>query len=148
MGKEINPYTMLKAAKDYKSIADTLYDLQIQNTCSKDKEKNHLSVSALTSAILLYSLSIEIGLKAVIRLEGQVPKKSHNLKTLFEKLSETNKNEILYKLSEDRFKVYFSKYLKDNKTTFEDWRYFYEKANCANSDFLKALADAIVKAYC
>ena len=101
--------------------------------------------SFVISSIVLYSLSIEIGIKAILNIEGNAGVKGHNLKDLFEQLSLATKEKIKNHLSEDRFKVYLDTYLEDNKDDFMSWRYNYEQANAASSDFLADFARAIIE---
>lgn len=133
---------MLHAAKGYKISADKLHLDSIQ---SRDYEETQNRSSFLISSIVLYSLSIEIGIKAILNIESNVGVKGHNLKVLFEQLSQAAKEEIKNHLSEDRFKVHFGIYLEENKDDFMSWRYNYEKANAASSDFLADFARAIIK---
>ena len=112
--------------------------------CSDNEAENHISISALMSSIVLYALSIEIGLKALIRLEGKTPNKNHNIKQLYENLSEDLKDKIKDELPEEGFKVYIDSYLEENKNDFIDWRYYYEKPTAASSDFLAAFSNAII----
>lgn len=138
----LNAYSMLHAANGYLISADKLHLDSIQLT--EDEESQNGS-SFLISSIVLYSLSIEIGIKAILNIEGIIGVKGHNLKVLFEQLSPATKEEIKNHLSEDRFKVYFDTYLEDNKDDFMSWRYNYEKANAASSDFLADFSRAIIK---
>ena len=133
---------MLHASKGYKISADRLYLESIQ---FMDDEEVQNGSSFLISSIVLYSLSIEIGIKAILNIEGNTGVKGHNLKDLFEQLSPATKEEIKSHLSEDRFKVHFDSYLEENKDDFMSWRYNYENANAASSDFLADFASAIIE---
>lgn len=135
---------MLRAAKEFFTSAHLLSETSTNYICSDNVTENHLSISALTSSIVLYALSIEIGLKALIRLEGNTPNKNHNIKQLYGKLSEVLKDKIKDELPEDRFKEDIGLYLERNKNDFIDWRYYYEKSTAASSDFLAAFSNAII----
>ena len=135
---------MLGAAKEYKTSAQILYETSTKYMCSDNEAENHISISALMSSIVLYALSIEIGLKALIRLEGNAPNQNHNLKQLYDKISEDLKDKIKGELPEEGFKVYIDSYLEENKNDFIDWRYYYEKPTSASSDFLAAFSNAII----
>lgn len=139
-----NPYIILRAAKEFYTSAHLLSETSTNLMCSDNETENHLSTSALTSSIVLYALSIEIGLKALIRLEGNTPNKNHNIKQLYGKLSAVLKDKIKDELPEDRFKKDIDLYLERNKNDFIDWRYYYEKSTAASSDFLAAFSNAII----
>ena len=106
---------MLHAAKGYLISADKLHLDSIQ--LKEDDESQNRS-SVLISSIVLYSLSIEIGIKSILNIEGNAGVKGHNLKDLFEQLSPATKEKIKNHLSEDRFKIYFDTYIEDNKDDF------------------------------
>ena len=143
--QSINPYHILNAAREFKTAADHLSQVSTQYMCSDNPEENSLSVSSLMSSIVLYALGIEVGLKSLIMLENNEYGNVHDLKKLFNKLSEDSRKKIVEELSDEIFKVDFDSYLEDNKKDFEDWRYYYEKTTSANSDFLKAFSEAIIK---
>ena len=141
----INPYWILRAAKEDKLSADLLYEKSIQWMCSDDEDENFASVSFGTNAIVLYSLSIEHGLKALLGLEGKKEITSHNFRDLYTKLSTETKEKIKNELSEERFQVNIESYIDENRNDFIDWRYSYEKTVSASTDFLKDFAEAIIK---
>ena len=143
--EDLNPYSMLYVAKGYKISAEKIYLHSIQLTEDEDSQNG---ASFLISSIGLYSLSIEIGIKAILNIEGNAGVTGHDLKDLFDQLSPTTKNEIKNHLSEDRFKLHFNTYLNENKDDLDDfmsWRYNYEKANATSSDFLADFARAIIE---
>ena len=138
------PGSILHAAEKNCASAGYLYNESIRLTCSEDKNESFRSVAYLCSAIVLYAFSSELGLKALLSLDGKKGVKGHNLKSLFGRLSPQMKEMIIESLPEDRFKVHFNTYLEENQNDFEEWRYYYEKTNIASSDFLKALSETII----
>lgn len=141
----IHPNWILMAAQMDKISADMLYEKSIPWMCSENEKENFASVSFFNSAIILYSLSIEHGLKALLSLGGKKQISGHDHKRLFQSLPTTIQERIKEELSEERFKVTFDKYLEENKNDFIEWRYSYEKSVMASSDFLKVFAAAIIK---
>lgn len=142
---EINPYWILRTAKMDKVSADMLYEKFIQLMCSEDEKENFASVSFSNSAIILYALCVEHGLKAILHRIGIKQISGHNLKELFQSLPVNIQQSVKDALPEDRFKITFDKYLDENKNAFVEWRYSYEQSLCASSDFLKAFSEAIIK---
>ena len=90
----------------------------------------------MTNAIVLYSLSIEHGLKALLGLEGKKEITSHNFRDLYAKLSTDTQEKIKDELTEERFQVNIESYIEENKKDFIEWRYSYEKTVSASTDFL------------
>lgn len=144
--RSTNPYHMLAAAEQFNISADILRAQYLQYACSENEEERNISVSTSTSSIILYAFSIEIGLKALIKLGGDKPPYIHDLKKLFYKLSPKTQDNIKVNLPEERFQVNFNSYLERNKNNFENWRYIYEGGRSANPDFIQALSDTILKA--
>lgn len=143
--QSINPYHILDEAKKFLTSANHLSQISTQYMFSDNPEENSLSVSSLISSIVIYALSIEVGLKSIIKLENKKYGNEHDLKKLFNKLSKDSRDKIVEELS-DRFKVSFDSYLEENKNAFIEWRYSYEKQSVrASSDFLKAFSEAIIK---
>lgn len=144
--KDINSYVILRQAELFYISAKALHSQALQYCGSKNKEKNKQSVSSYTSSIVLFALSIEIGLKALLQLEGKKIRRIHNLKKLYDCLSPDTKNLIDKNLREERFKVNLIEYLERNGDSFETWRYIYENGGAASTDFLEAFSEAIIKA--
>lgn len=138
----LNAYSMLHAAKGYKISADKLHLDSIQLT---DDEETQNGSSFLISSIVLYSLSIEIGIKAILNIEGKAGVTGHDLKDLFDQITPNTKDKIKDNLSKEQFKIKFDSYLDENKDDFMSWRYNYEKVNAASSDFLADFARAIIE---
>ena len=133
---------MLHASKGYKISADRLYLESIQ---FMDDEEVQNGSSFLISSIVLYSLSIEIGIKAILNIEGEAGVTGHDLKDLFDQITPNTKDKIKDNLSKEQFKIKFDSYLDENKDDFMSWRYNYEKVNAASSDFLADFARAIIE---
>lgn len=142
---EISPHWILRTAKMDKVSADLLYEKSIQLMCSENEEENFASVSFSDSAIILYALCIEHGLKALLYRIGEKQISSHDLKELFQSLPVNVQQNVKEALSEERFKITFDKYLEENKKDFVEWRYSYEQPVSASSDFLKVFSEAIIK---
>lgn len=140
--EDLNPYLILYVAKGYKISAEKLHLDSIQ--LAEDEESQN-GASFLISSIVLYALSIEIGIKAILNIEGNAGVIGHDLKDLFDQLSPTTKDDIKNHLSEDRFKLHFNTYLDENKDDFMSWRYNYEKANATSSEFLADFARTIIE---
>lgn len=84
-------------------------------------------------------------IKALLNFEGKKLITGHNIKELFEQLSDDTKEKIKAELSEERFKAYLDSYLEENKNDSIDWRYNYEEACSASTDFLKDFSTAVIK---
>ncbi len=94
----------------------------------------------LISVILLYAISSEVGIKALLAKEGKLDVHSHDLKSLFEKLDEPLQIEIKNKVENDDF----DNELEKIKKSFVDWRYFYEGGNMnINLSFLRKFSEVI-----
>lgn len=144
--QSINPYHILDEAKKFLTSANHLSQISTQYMCSDNSDENTLSVSSLMSSIVIYALSIEVGLKSLIKMGNNKYGNEHDLKKLFNKLSEDLRSNVISELSEERLKVNFESYLEENKNAFIEWRYSYEEQSVrASSDFLKAFSEAIIK---
>ncbi len=79
---------------------------------------------SIISSVVLYALSCEISLKALLlKTNAQIPH-SHDLKSLFENLPVVNQESIKSKMVD--FAENFNILLERNKKAFIEWRYFYE----------------------
>lgn len=126
---------MRGAAHLYHTSAVFLQDISpIIQGLSKVKLPVNLNANIITS-IVVYALSAEIAIKAILKNEGTAVPRQHDLKTLFESMSETNRNVIKQKL-EGKYPE-FDSLLENNKKTFVEWRYFYESAQSADVSFLR-----------
>lgn len=96
--------------------------------------------TSLISVILLYAISAEVALKAMLIKEGQGCPNSHDLKVMFDSLSEATKEEI-------KNKVIFRDFdaeLENIRKSFVDWRYFYEGGSKSiNIDFLRKFSEVV-----
>lgn len=97
--------------------------------------------------ILLYSLNIEILLKALYLVETDIQSKGHDIEMLFNNLTRERQQEIIGKMSQPyEEEAEFRKVLHDNKDIFVEWRYSYEdkgtQLNC-NVSFLNQLSSAL-----
>lgn len=100
--------------------------------------------------VLLYALSAEIGLKAVLKLRKKNYGNIHDLEKLFKELPDNDECEILndfFKLNPSKYennKEMFMEKLEINRMAFRDWRYYYEKESLfLNLDFLRDLSKSI-----
>lgn len=126
---------MRGAAHLYHTSAVFLQDISpIIQGLSKVELPVNLNANIITS-IVVYALSAEIAIKAILKNEGTAVPRQHDLKILFESMSETNRNVIKQKL-EVKYPE-FDTLLENNKKTFVEWRYFYESAQSANVSFLR-----------
>ena len=95
--------------------------------------------------ILLYSLNIEIQLKALYLADSDQKVKSHDLEDLFNRLAAARQQEIIGKMPQPyNVEADFRKVLHDNKDIFVDWRYSYEQSQLeCNISFLNYLSSAL-----
>ena len=129
---------MRGAAHLYHTSAVFLQDISpIIQDLSKGKLPVNLNANIITS-IVVFALSAEVAIKAILKNEGTVVPRQHDLKTLFESMSETNRNVIKQNL--ERKYPEFDSLLENNKKTFVEWRYFYERAQSADVSFLRDLS--------
>ena len=126
---------MRGAAHLYHTSAVFLQDVSpiIQNL-AKGSMPVDLNANIIT-AIVVYALSAEVAIKAILKSEGTPIPRQHDLKTLFESISETNREVIKQKLEGDYPE--FDTLLENNKKSFVDWRYFYEGVQSADLSFLR-----------
>lgn len=126
---------MRGAAHTYHSSAVFLQDvsLNIQKIIGGNSTAN-FNANIITS-LVIYALSAEIAIKAILKAEGTAVPRQHDLKTLFEAISETNRDTIRHRLV-GRYPE-FDTLLENNKKTFVEWRYFYEGAQRADLSFLR-----------
>ena len=103
-------------------------------------------VSLGIPALICASLSVEIGLKAILRQCGIEPKREHDLAVLLEKLPP----DIYAQIKVETLKRFpdFDVQLENAKKAFVDWRYFYEVENDMHINilFVGALGAAVQKA--
>jgi hypothetical protein len=100
-----------------------------------------LAGSYLISMIVLQSLCCEIGLKALILSEGKNFSQKHKLDKLFA-LIQTSTQKKIIRESEMQERDFRDK-LKQNNNCFVNWRYFFEKSQSVNIDFLNKILNSI-----
>lgn len=91
-------------------------------------------VSLGIPALICASLSVEIGLKAILRKCGIEPQREHDLSILLKKLP----TDIYAQIKAETLKSYpdFDAQLENAKKAFVNWRYFYETENDMNINIL------------
>lgn len=140
--EEIKEYDAARGAANlYHTSAVFLQDLSpiIQRLAGKIPV--NLNANLITAHVI-YALSAEIGLKALLMKEGKTVPRQHDLKSLFLSLDQPLQEEIIQASvapGED-----FSTLLEANKRSFIEWRYFYEGGpKTADISFLRNLSHAI-----
>lgn len=123
--EQIKEYDEMRGAgKLYQTSAVFLQDMSRSiMEISKGKMPVDLNSNIIT-AVMLYALSAEVALKALIKREGKQIPRQHDLKSLFETLDLTTQTTIKDLLIA-RYPE-FDDLLENNKKCFVDWRYFYE----------------------
>ena len=101
--------------------------------------------SEILPRILLYSLNIEIQLKALYLVENDTKSRGHDIEELFNRISNDRQLEIIGRMPQPyNNEAEFRRVLHDNKDTFVEWRYSYEQAKLeCNVSFLNMLANAL-----
>ena len=89
--------------------------------------------SVILSRLLLYSLNVEILLKALYLIEFDDVIKTHEWTEIFDHLPKARQQEIIEKMN-PVFQTNFHDLLNENKNTFVEWRYSYENSKL-KSDF-------------
>lgn len=103
-----------------------------------DHDPEHIKtekVSLVLPILILGFLGIEFALKALIESQGQKPPRTHDLKNLYEKLSDNTKSTIkenfnkrvMFKGGRSDFNDW-DKFIANNRKGFEFWRYSWEDA--------------------
>ncbi|MCL2772030.1 MAG: hypothetical protein FWD71_01655 [Oscillospiraceae bacterium] len=85
--------------------------------------------------IIVVAFACEVAMKGIYFFETTIDlKNSHNLKELFDKLSQATQNEIRNNIANKDFDMLLEK----NKNVFNEWRYLYEKTQIdkINADIL------------
>lgn len=133
---------MCGASNSYHSAAVFLQDMSpIVTKLAKGKLPVDFN-SNLISAHILYALSAEIGMKAIMFYEGKPLKRYHNLLEIFNDLEEEHKSQI--KGGCEAYKDTFDELLENDKNSFVEWRYFYEGGSkTANISFLRQFSHSV-----
>lgn len=105
------------------------------------KSANPLGLDFFIGDTIITSLTSEIGLKTLLRIENTNYGRIHDLESLFNKLEKSTQNKILalFSMSEESF----SKALHGNKDSFIKWRYHFEPTPDASYSFLDEFQKAI-----
>lgn len=140
-------YSMMKSASNtyYTSAVSLKIGATIMSQSAKKVNLKFSELPIFISVVLLLSLSIEVGLKALaIRCDKKVEKK-HDLKILFDLLPKDLQEKIVKQVCEEKE---FLEEIEKNKLTFQEWRYFYENKGAenlkVNISFLENLSKVIV----
>lgn len=93
-------------------------------------------------AIVCTAFSIELAFKAIILRAGGSAR-GHDLHALFSALPEPNRQTLRERIDLDG--VAFDTSLRAVASSFDDWRYYYERGDClqANREFLCRLSDIV-----
>lgn len=104
---------------------------------------NTLLAAQRIPSLVLLSFSIELTLKLILIQKFNIKCKSHDLFKLYKKLPPEIKSDLVKIICSELniSEIEFSAFLKENNSTFVEWRYFHEnlKPNTANVQFLKLL---------
>lgn len=113
------------------------------NILAKEVLKRGIDIrSSFISSALLYALSAEISLKTLAKRECVRIERLHDLKSLYNILPTEIRNRIQQDI--EGYDECFDTLLEANKSTFVEWRYFYEKDNLSvNLDFLRKFSSAV-----
>ena len=95
--------------------------------------------------ILLYSLTIEILLKALYLADTDTQSRGHDIEQLFNNLTPERQQEIIRRMpNQYNDETEFKRVLHDNKDIFVEWRYSYEQEHLeCNVAFLNQFTNAL-----
>lgn len=123
-----------KNSAELLNVANQIITLRAAQQGIKDPHGNPLEFNdVIFSRLLLYSLNIEILLKAIYIVEHDTTIKEHDWIKIFNAISKSRQKEIVNNM-EAIYKENFSTLLESNKNTFISWRYSYEH-DVLKSDF-------------
>ena len=129
---------MRSAAHMYHTSAVFLQDFSpIIQSLLIEKTTVDLNANIIT-AVVVYALSAEVAIKAILKCEDTPVPRQHDLKTLFEIMSETNRDTIRLRL-EGKYPD-LDAVFENNKKIFVEWRYFYEGAQTVDVSFIRDLS--------
>jgi hypothetical protein len=97
---------------------------------------------ALIPAVVCAAFSVEVGLKVILGVEGKSSTR-HELRSLFQQISEESQDAIVHNTSYDAAR--FESDLSAASDAFTKWRYIYEEEGSrrVSAQFLMLLAHAI-----
>lgn len=115
--------------------------LDAYTLCIKGVEGVSDGKPALIPAVVCAAFSAEVGLKAILGAEGK-PSSGHELRSLFERVSEESRAAIIHNTSYDAAR--FESALSAASDAFIKWRYIYEEEGSrrVSAQFLSLLAHA------
>ena len=136
--------TYKTSAEVVKAANDVFSSLASKQGIKRPNGKDPLKFDeVILSRVLLYAVHIEILLKALYLYDNDTTTNGHEWDTLFNKLSETRKDEIR-KAMPTQFQADFDTLLTNNRKTFIEWRYCYEQANLqCDFTFIVELGNAL-----
>lgn len=109
------------------------------------ESNDRLMAMQFIPAVVLLSFSIELSLKVRLKQSKNIEARTHDLHKLFNMLTQQDKKFIKEKVqTEQRIQSkLFDDILRKNANGFVNWRYFYEKENSSNIEFLKSFLKSI-----
>jgi HEPN domain-containing protein len=117
--------SMCGAANVFNNSSVLLEDLIFKNLAPVVLKQHDKDLrGSIISSVVLYALSCEISIKALLLKTDTPFPRSHDLKSLFDNLPVANQDSIkggMVDFAED-----FNILLERNKKAFIEWRYFYE----------------------
>ena len=143
--------------KGMKSVADvfsnsTFMLKAISSALDAQVEVKHkeLMASAYIPQIVLMAFSCEMYLKSYISFQGGTVPRVHDLYELYRNLNKKIKSK-LNKIITQKMRNYRQSYMIDNveddirkiADVFEEWRYFYEKNNSIDIQFLESFFSSL-----
>lgn len=142
---------MISVANIFSDSTKMLEVLQVALSNNENNEAVKIASTTTIPIIVLKAFACEMYLKAYLSKEGSssIPK-THDLHLLFRNLSKQGKSRINFKLLsklQQSNKEYKSDDLEKDligvSNAFEEWRYFYEKSNHINIQFLNMFYETL-----